>query len=479
MKRNATLWIVWLIGTLAGGGVLVSGMLLGGSSRAHLLIGKTTAGHHQIELACNACHTKAFGGGEVMQEACVGCHKDDLKQAKDSHPAKKFTDPRNADRLDKLAATQCVTCHTEHRPEITGAMGVTLPHDYCALCHQDVGKDRPSHKNLSFATCASAGCHNYHDNRALYEDFLEKHAADKPLADKPVIALKAEPPETDSTHKPITEASAADAPQAHHGDPGVTGDWLASAHAKAGVNCSGCHAPDAKGAAQIASAWVEKPDHTACKACHGAEVKTFTEGRHGMRLAEGLKTQTAGLLNVFKDKSLGPMRPQLARLPMHAKASGTSLTCTTCHGAHAFNTAKAEVKACLGCHDDTHSRAYLGTPHHKLFEAEQAGTAPAGTGVSCATCHMPRETREDPETYEERLLVTHNQNANLRPNEKMIRSVCMNCHGLGFSIDALADSALIDRNFTGRPSVRVESIQWVLNRLKQREGKKAEQRAAE
>ena len=53
-------------------------------------------------------------------------------------------------------------------------MGVTLPKDYCFICHHDVADDRPSHKGLAFTTCASAGCHRFHDNRALYQDFLVK-----------------------------------------------------------------------------------------------------------------------------------------------------------------------------------------------------------------------------------------------------------------------------------------------------------------
>jgi hypothetical protein len=28
---------------------------------------------------------------------------------------------------------------------------------------------------MAFNTCNSAGCHKFHDNRALYEDFLAKH----------------------------------------------------------------------------------------------------------------------------------------------------------------------------------------------------------------------------------------------------------------------------------------------------------------
>jgi hypothetical protein len=54
--------------------------------------------------------------------------------------------------------------------------------------------------------------------------------------------------------------------------------------------------------------------------------------------------------------------------------------------------------------------------------------------------------------------VDHDQNANLRPRDKMLRTVCLSCHGLGFSIDALADGDLVDRSFNGRPSVHVPSL---------------------
>ena len=54
-------------------------------------------------------------------------------------------------------------------------MGVTVPQDYCFHCHEDIAVDRPSHQGLAFNSCAIAGCHNYHDNSALYEKFLYKH----------------------------------------------------------------------------------------------------------------------------------------------------------------------------------------------------------------------------------------------------------------------------------------------------------------
>ena len=68
-----------------------------------------------------------------------------------------------------------------------------------------------------------------------------------------------------------------------------------------------------------------------------------------------------------------------------------------------------------------------------------AGEGAANTGVSCATCHLPREPHREGD--EEVVRVQHNQNDNRRPNEKMMRNVCLKCHGAQFSLDALADRA--------------------------------------
>src|SRR5690606_26175013 len=152
-----------------------------GTDKRIFVPGRTSDGHHQIEIACTACHTAPFAGRDAMQAACEGCHLDVLKAARDSHPKATFTDPRNAARTAVLDARYCTTCHVEHRPAATREMGVTLPDDFCVLCHENIGGERPSHADFGFATCASAGCHNYHDNRALYEDFLLKHAGEPPL----------------------------------------------------------------------------------------------------------------------------------------------------------------------------------------------------------------------------------------------------------------------------------------------------------
>jgi hypothetical protein len=405
--------------------------------RTVFLPGETTHGHYQIELDCGACHTKSFSDPARMQQACERCHGAELERVDDSHPQTKFTDPRNADRVARLDARWCVTCHREHRPGITGAMGLSLPGDYCFRCHEKVGEDRPTHRDLPFDSCASAGCHNFHDNQALYEDFLVDHR------DEPDLKLPARVPERNLLAWALERgiASGDSLGDADHDAPAglpelarwIT-EWQGSSHAAAGVNCSACHAEDG-------AAWTDRPGLETCRGCHAEESGGFLAGRHGMRLAAGLP----------------PMTPRLARLPMREDAGDAALDCNRCHPAHAFDTRHAEVDACLDCHADRHSLAYRGSPHSRLREAELAGRGAPGSGVSCATCHLPR-VRAEP--MPERVLVAHNQNDHLRPNEKMIRSSCLQCHGLGFSLSALADPGLIENGFRGGPRRRVESIHF-------------------
>jgi predicted CXXCH cytochrome family protein len=458
-RKSRKYWLLWaaLSATLAGwlgyglSFAKLSDAPLRTQARSMFLPGQTTAGHHQIELACDACHTQAMGGREILQDACVNCHGAELKEARDSHPKSKFTDPRNAERAAKLDAAWCVTCHVEHKPQMTHEMGVTLPEDFCRTCHDDVATERPSHKGMAFDTCASAGCHNFHDNRALYEDFLLKHAHDpaapekRRLPERDFGKLLDEFADYPISRYPRTPLSRT---QADWGavpvQPRVTEEWFATAHAQAGVNCSACHqqtGSDGK------AAWVQRPQQQVCATCHAAEVKGFTGGRHGMRLAQELAPMTAGE----------------ARIPMRGDAHDKSLGCATCHAAHRFDTRNAAVDACLTCHNDEHSVAYKQSQHYALWQKELSGELPAGSGVSCASCHLPRIEFRTPDDVK-RVLVQHNQNDTLRPNEKMIRPVCMSCHSLKGSVDALADRELIKRNFAGKPAKHVQGIEMALAR---------------
>ena len=443
-RRHLGLWLLWIALTLG----LIAWLgyrMVASDDKQMFMPGAMTGGHHQIGVACGACHTDAFGGGEVIQQACIDCHGEDRRKPFDSHPRSKFRDPRNADRLEHIDALVCTTCHVEHRPEIADKNGVTQPHDFCFHCHADIGKDRPSHRGMAFDTCNDAGCHNFHNNRALYTDFLIKHLHEPELLDRPVLPQREfagmldELPDYPSDRYPVRPLAArdSDAPPDAHLDAAGSRDWLKTAHARAGVNCSACHTSGD----EDSGVWRDHPDHTACARCHDLEVKRFERGRHGMRLAVGLP----------------PMTPAQARLPMKADAATRTLECNSCHPAHRFDTRKAAVDACLGCHDDRHSLAYRQSPHYRLWQRELAGEGEPGSGVSCASCHMPRVSF-DVNDWVSRIMVDHNQNATLSPNEKMIRPACLHCHGLGFTLDALADPVLIDNNFQGKPAVHVRSM---------------------
>lgn len=423
-------WIVWTVATAGLVGYLAYSLLGQPSAAARTFLpGATTHGHYQIELQCQECHTPGMG---VLQDACSRCHAAELKHVTDTHPRSKFTDPGKAHMLKDLDARSCVSCHQEHVPDQTLAMGLSLPQDYCWHCHQEIGEQRPSHKDLAYDSCATAGCHNFHDNRALFEGFLIKHVGEDDMLDQqfvPERTFAATWAEDHAAARRNLSRQDQDAPLSVKVEDKVIDDWAATAHAAAGVNCTACHVGDS-------GDWFDNLTHDSCRGCHETQVEGFLASRHGMRLSVGLS----------------PMTPGQARLPMQHGASHKNLSCVACHGAHRFDTRFAAVDACLTCHNDQHSLAYVDSPHHELWKAEVAGDAPAGSGVSCATCHLPRVDEGAG------LAVQHNQNDYLRPNEKMARPVCGNCHGLQYTLDALADKELVQSNFAGRPSSRVESI---------------------
>jgi formate-dependent nitrite reductase cytochrome c552 subunit len=465
IKSNKKLfWWLWLVTSCLLGGYYAYALV--GPDKSLYLPGATTAGHYQIEAACTACHKQSFEGINALQKSCMQCHGDELKAVDDSHPKSKFTDPRNADRVAILDARYCVTCHREHRPGITRPMGVTLPDDFCSYCHKDIAEDRPSHKGMAFNTCASAGCHNFHDNKALYEDFLVKHIGEPETFPEPYVAKRnlSEFVRTISkTEIQSLRAAQADAPANVVVDSKIRAQWASTGHARSGVNCTDCHNVPVKNSSVPTSSgnpvteakkWLSKPGISACKSCHELEMKGFLQGKHGMRL----------------EQNLDPMQPAMARQPMKRKNRDKSIDCNTCHAEHGYDTHYAAVQACLSCHEDKHSKQYKASPHFRLWESELSGKEHAGSGVSCATCHLPRRKQKDHGV--ERVVVQHNQNHNLRPNEKMIREVCMNCHGLAFAIDALADPVLVQNNFKGRPSRHIESIDMAAKRVKEKKKKK-------
>lgn len=461
ISNTQFIWIVWLVGSLIAAAYLAN-TLFQGVDKTSFMPGPLSNGHYQLTEKCEVCHADAFGGekdtGEVLQAACIKCHGDERKKPQDSHPLAKFKDPRNADRLEKINALRCVTCHTEHRMEITLKDGLTQPLDVCFQCHEDIAEDRPTHEGMPFNSCKDSGCHNYHNNRALYTKFLLKHK-DKPahlertkLPGREYSELLDEVMDYPRDRYPVKQLSIADsdAPGDVKVSDNTVRDWLETSHARSGVNCTACHSMEVEpGSGQ--SVWINSPTQKSCAQCHGLEIRRFGKGKHGMRTAA----------------DLSPMSPGKARLPMSTKVSHKEMDCNSCHGGHRYDVKKAAVEACLECHNDKHSLAYKESKHYELWQAELDGTAKPNTGVSCATCHMSR-INFDVSEWSSRIMVDHNQSANLSPNSKMIRSSCLHCHGLGFSLDALADTELINRNFNDNPSVHVKSIELAKEDMERR-----------
>ncbi len=435
--------LLWLIVTVALAAWL-SHILLKAEDKTALLPGKTTHGHYQIELACTACHTdeeveNVFTSSGVPNSACNNCHGEDLTNFSDSHPVRKFKNPENAIFLEHVDAMSCVECHQEHNEKVTHEMGVTIPSDFCAHCHQVTLENLDSHKNLAFNTCATAGCHNYHDNIALAPSFLLKHYGEDDHLSEQVVAevnaLERWIQDGNKKREPLSLADA-DAPAPKLTSDFINSEWEHTAHANAGVNCSDCHDHPETGV------WIDAPDHNTCKTCHDVEVTDFLKGKHGMRLAH---------------PNIAAMTPEEARRPMKSSSAHQDLSCSSCHQPHRYDREFAAHQACIQCHDDEHTKNYENSSHFRLWADELAGTGEERTGVSCATCHLPREERDD------HFVVNHNQNANLTPNEKMLRNVCMNCHGMQFAMDAMADPELIQRNFIGRPSKSHPGISWTVD----------------
>jgi hypothetical protein len=391
------------VGALALGLVLSLGGGFAAGRRAMFLPGTTSDGHHLIEQECSACH-RPFGG--VPNERCAGCHA--AERVDDTHPASTFDDPRWAAVPAAQQARSCAACHHEHQ-RVAG--GFTGRADMCFPCHDDVVAKRPSHATFLPGSCGRGGCHNYHDNSALNVAVLARHAGEPDLLPAPrTLERPAPEPKAASEGLPVGLAA----------PPALVARWRQSAHADAGVGCAGCHAP---GAGAEAS----------CARCHAFEDATFRAGKHGARRALGLPD----------------LAPADARLPMKAGAQGR-LGCAACHDPHSVDTRQAAVEACRGCHDDAHTRAYAASPHAGTLARSRGEERPAGTAVTCATCHLPR--MEQDQDGRPRVAVHHANTFTLRPRDRMLKLVCQDCHGLAFALSALYDEALVASSFTGRPA---------------------------
>ena len=209
--------------------------------------------------------------------------------------------------------------------------------------------------------------------------------------------------------------------------------WRGSAHALAEVNCSSCHQDEAT------KKLVAQPTQESCRSCHENSVETFLLGKHGIRTLE----------------SLSPLTPAMAHLPMKESAKDLRMDCNSCHDVHTVNTAVAATDSCLTCHNDNHSLNYKNSPHAGIVSNLSELPRPNQQAVTCATCHLPRTK------VGETVLVNHNNTYTLLPRDRMVKEVCLNCHGVEHAYNSIFDDAIVEANFDRFPTKQLETFELV------------------
>ena len=215
----------------------------------------------------------------------------------------------------------------------------------------------------------------------------------------------------------------------------INQQWATSAHALNDVNCASCHQDSET------KAFVANPTHESCQSCHENAVETFLLGKHGIRLLE----------------EMSPLTPAMARLPMKHDAFDKQMTCNACHDVHTVDTMQASVDSCLTCHNDTHSLNYENSKHAQAVFANRELPRPSDQMVTCATCHLPRTAQEKVDGTTA-VKVNHNNTYLLKPQDRMVGDVCMNCHGLEYSYNSIFDDDLVEANFDRPPTLSLETF---------------------
>ena len=152
-----------------------------GDHRTFFLPGTTSNEHQLFEASCESCHE---GFKRVSNDTCMRCHQAEM--ATDVHGQKKFLDPRWAEYRERMDILTCTACHNEHVHIFT--RGVHLQPDLCMACHQGIiNGDMKSHDGFEPDGCWTAGCHNYHDHRAISTGFLRDNLGQPAMLPEPAL----------------------------------------------------------------------------------------------------------------------------------------------------------------------------------------------------------------------------------------------------------------------------------------------------
>ena len=68
------------------------------------------------------------------------------------------------------------------------------------------------------------------------------------------------------------------------------------------------------------------------------------------------------------------------------------------------------------------------------------------------------------------MVVNHNNTFTLLPRDRMVKEVCMNCHGMEFAYNSIFDDDLVESNFARPPTLSMDTLKMVRALETQRSG---------
>jgi hydroxylamine dehydrogenase len=316
--------------------------------------------------------------------------------------------------------------------------------------------------------------------------------------------------------------------------PGIVEQWRGSGHAKANVDCYGCHKANDKDPAAFDHygqkiAVIVTPKY--CERCHKAEVDQFEKSHHakaaqfigsldnmlgevveggpaavnGCRQCHGSEVKYTGGgkfdPNSWPNSGIGRVNPD-----------GSRGTCAACHGRHSFSSAQArQPENCGKCHmgpDHPQIEIYNESKHGIQFRANIAKMnldskswivgKDYSAAPTCATCHMSA-TSNQPVTHDvgDRIGFTLRPVISIRLEDWQKRrsdmqDVCSNCHAAGWvenfykqyesTIDlynekfAKPAKSIMDKLYAAKKLTKTpfdEHIEWTYYELWHHEGRRA------
>lgn len=182
-------------------------------------------------------------------------------------------------------------------------------------------------------------------------------------------------------------------------NPNIVGDWQASKHSEAGIDCSDCHGSQHLTVKDFDKVILPTPD--VCGKCHEDQFNQFKGGKHAtawaaMNAMPTIHWQPMALIEGMKGcggcHKIGLKSPEeIEQLKKEGGKFGIA-SCDACHTRHTFSVEEAkQPQACETCHmgfDHPQWEMYSGSKHGVRYLLRQEKALPQNFAApTCQTCH--------------------------------------------------------------------------------------------